>query len=227
MVGKGSRHAGPIAKKKPELQTQHAPNQQAPERDWTFSVTAAVVGALVASAGLLTGIVSPPHNIWISAFGIAAIFVGLSTGLHQYWSRWKLVNATLTVFLILGDAYLAYQWTKDYWASQPPQQAYVSLGRKDGVVAEWITSANPDAPVGITLYFHNSGPVAATNFNAGTMGDWYILPFERLRKSLTLKSHHYFVPLVRSKDRKTGEVQGGIGDTIAPDSVFPIGPWPN
>jgi hypothetical protein len=76
---------------------------------------------------------------------------------------------------------------------QISQGAYVSIGRKDGVIAEFKKSSDPRFNDGLVMYFQNSGHLPA-KFN------WGIEP-----STVPLKPHP-FVPMTRTRNKKTGAI---------------------
>jgi hypothetical protein len=60
------------------------------------------------------------------------------------------------------------------------QQPYITVGRKDGVVAELMESNDATQPVGIILYFQNSGhlPAITTCVSTRTFGTPLMNPFD-------------------------------------------------
>ena len=79
---------------------------------------------------------------------------------------------------------------------QVSQSAYVTLGRKDGVVAEFKNSGDLQARDGVVIYFQNSGHIPA-KFNWG-LTQWFTQP------QAQLPSPTPFVPMSRTRNKKTG-----------------------
>ncbi len=79
------------------------------------------------------------------------------------------------------------------------QQASVTLGRKDGVVAEFRNSGNPKVQDGLVIYFQNSGHMPA-KFNWG-LEQWFTE-----NPVTTLPGTKHFVPMMRTRNKKTGDV---------------------
>lgn len=87
------------------------------------------------------------------------------------------------------------------------QQASVTLGRKDGVLAEFRKSPFRNVQDGLVLYFQNSGHMPAT-IQWG-INEWFLE--EPIRP---LPNPHKFVPMKRTRNKKTGAVSY-VGDTDA------------
>ena len=80
--------------------------------------------------------------------------------------------AIFTIFIFLtGAVYAAFaalQWAAMRTANKlttdalkTSQRAYITIGRKDGVVAELVIPPNPKETAGIVIYFQNSGHLPA------------------------------------------------------------------
>jgi hypothetical protein len=84
------------------------------------------------------------------------------------------VTAVATVAIgILTFAYVNYskrQWQVAQDSLRIGQRAYVTIGKKDGVVADFIIPKDPSQDAEIVLYFHNSGHVPATFAWAPSIG---------------------------------------------------------
>jgi hypothetical protein len=105
------------------------------------------------------------------------------------------------------------------------QQAYITIGRKDGVVAELVQTPNVDDPVGILMYFQNGGHLPA-------QFDWGIFPIPAGPKGADVKPFHAVTlssHITRTRNRKTGSVtqNGGLNE-IGGDALYPafIGTFP-
>lgn len=100
---------------------------------------------------------------------------------------------------------------------QISQGAYVSIGRKDGVIAEFKKSTSPKFSDGLVMYFQNSGHLPAT-FN------WGIEP-----STLPLRPHP-FAPMMRTRNKKTGAISESFSGAavIGGESVqqFTVGDLP-
>ena len=78
-----------------------------------------------------------------------------------------IVIAVLTFFYV---EYSKRQWMVAQDTLRVSQRAYVSIGQKNGVVADFIVPKDPSQDAEIVLYFHNSGHVPATFAWAPTVG---------------------------------------------------------
>jgi hypothetical protein len=99
------------------------------------------------------------------------------------------------------------------------QRAYVTIGRKDGVVGDFVVPKDPSQNAEIVIYFQNSGRLPA-KFAWGTM-----LPFLSSlsgQKSTGITYTHPFKGLQpRRRDKKTGSIgESGESDLIAGDSIY-------
>lgn len=101
---------------------------------------------------------------------------------------------------------------------QISQRAYVAIGRKDGIAAEFDIPNDPAADVGITIYFQNGGHLPA-RFNWGTVAPPILIP-ARPGSSPTFEAKHQFSPMMRVKHPDGGIEQRG-GGVIAGDSLYP------
>jgi hypothetical protein len=101
---------------------------------------------------------------------------------------------------------------------QISQRAYVTIGRKDGVVADFVVPKDPKQNAEIVIYFQNSGHLPA-KFAWGTMIGF--LGEGSKKKSGITYAHPYQGLSFRKRDKKTGsEGQEGESSMIAGDSVF-------
>jgi hypothetical protein len=98
------------------------------------------------------------------------------------------------------------------------QRAVVTIGNKDGVVADFVIPKDPTQNAEIVMYFQNSGHLPAT-FSWGTMAGFL---GEGSKKSSGINYTHPFHGLsYRSRDKKTGSIgTSGESSIIAGDSVF-------
>ncbi|GEM_PF-5286143 len=128
-------------------------------------------------------------------------------------AKWNLFILFLTLLAV--GCYTEFTRESDNQNSQFFQanaRPYVSMGRKDGLVGQFIESADgASKKSGVVLYFHNSGHLPALRFNVdlshsgGATGRFDI--------------HH----MARLRDSKTGEVRlvaglkdiGGESDSAA------------
>lgn len=92
------------------------------------------------------------------------------------------------------------------------QRPYLSLGRKDGTLAEFVEpkSSDPKERIGLKIYLQNGGDAPALTPNVGLLNAIIVgLPAQGL-------GIHTFQHLLRYRD-KDG-VQGGMGASIPPQS---------
>ncbi len=79
------------------------------------------------------------------------------------------------------------------------QQASVTLGRKDGVVAEFRNARNPNVQDGLVLYFQNSGHMPAKL-------KWGINEWLTESPPTLLPGANKFRPMMRTRNKKTGDI---------------------
>lgn len=138
-------------------------------------------------------------------------------------------HGAITAFatLVLGMLtfrYVSYskgQWERMTEANQlaqktfeVSQQASVTLGRKDGVLAEFKKSPFPNIKDGLVIYFQNSGHMPAT-IQWG-INEWFLENPVR-----PLPDPHRFEPMKRTRNKKTGAISfvGGTDGSIGGDAV--------
>lgn len=97
--------------------------QSKPDRHWSLAVTFLVVGGLATIAGQVRPIVDPPHDIWVAAFGVSCVLIGMAAGLHEILRNWGKTIATCAVSLILIVLITTYRWTHDFWLTHSAAQA--------------------------------------------------------------------------------------------------------
>lgn len=141
-----------------------------------------------------------------------------------FWTRFSGVSSIILSFyslivlaLYTGLTYGLLKVGQDSFHAT--QRSYVTIGRKDGVVAEFVMPKDSKDNAGIVMYFQNNGHIPA-KFNWGIGGDIVVIP--PLPDFATVKSPHHFIPMTRTRNRKdgsTGEGQGA-GGTIASDSMY-------
>jgi len=100
------------------------------------------------------------------------------------------------------------------------QRAYITVGRKDGVIADFVVAKNPKEPAEVVIYFQNSGHLPAKFI-------WGLMPGAMLTKGSKKQSSglmiaQNFKPLpFRTRDKKTGSIgEDGGAITIGGDSVL-------
>lgn len=115
--------------------------------------------------------------------------------------------------------YSRRQWQVAQDTLQVGQRAYITVGRKDGTIAEFIPSKDPKQKAELVLYFQNSGRLPAKlNWGASLA-----IPdnFTKDSKPIGLTLIHPFKLMGRARDKKTGSISGQEADaTIAGDSIF-------
>jgi hypothetical protein len=98
------------------------------------------------------------------------------------------------------------------------QGSYVSIGRKDGTVADIIVPKEPGQNAAIVIYFQNSGHLSA-KFAWGTTASYLVTG--STKKSTGINYIHPYKDFYVTRDKKTGaEGQIGASSIIAGDSVF-------
>jgi hypothetical protein len=144
------------------------------------------------------------------------------------------VVATIAI-VVLTFVYVKY--SKRLWQVAQDtlivsQRAYVTIGKKDGVVASFIPSQNPQQNAQLVVYFQNSGHVPA-KIAWGTSGLAFIAGAPGTSQLSGIK--YYGPPFMglpmRTRDKKTGAISehaaqpGQQSAIIAGDSIFvaPIG----
>jgi hypothetical protein len=99
------------------------------------------------------------------------------------------------------------------------QGAYVTVGRKDGVVADFVIPKDPKQNAEIVIYFQNSGHLPA-KFTWGTLLSFGETETNKTHSGVTY-THPYQGGFSRAKDKKTGSISGPKHSAIiAGDSVF-------
>jgi len=100
------------------------------------------------------------------------------------------------------------------------QRSYISIGRKDGVIASFVSSNDPKQKAELVMYFQNSGRLPA-NLAWGTLGMNFLEGAPNGQTSSGITYTHPFKGMSRTKDRKTGTM-GGNGEStiVAGDSIF-------
>jgi len=131
------------------------------------------------------------------------------------------VTALATIVIaVLTYYYATYskkQWQITSDTLQISQRAYVTIGRKDGVIADFIVPKDEKQNAEIVIYFQNTGHLPA-KFAWGTMVPYLV----QTNKPSGITYTHPFTGFpTRTRDKKTG-VKGeqGASSTIPGDSVF-------
>lgn len=135
------------------------------------------------------------------------------------------ITALATVaIVVLTCFYVRYskrQWETMRDTLEVGQRACVTIGRKDGVVAEFVMPKDPKDNAGLVIYFQNSGHMPA-EFNWGPLSTALIPPLPPTQSNPLTFGGRRFVPITRTRNRKgTGEgVTKSAGSTIAADSLY-------
>lgn len=102
------------------------------------------------------------------------------------------------------------------------EQPYVSLGRKDGKIAEFIEPKTRDDPAGMRIYVQNGGDSPALNPNIGIFNAFLLKAADK-----NVPDTHPFqqnLPrfewMVRYRDAQGGIGGNGSGESIPPQSNF-------
>jgi hypothetical protein len=100
------------------------------------------------------------------------------------------------------------------------QGAYVTIGRKDGVVAEMVVPKDKSKDAEIVLYFQNSGHVPA-QFAWGTQLNFLTQGSKQKSSGIRYVDPYIGFP-AKYRDKKTGEIHSDKGEsfTISGDSIF-------
>lgn len=104
------------------------------------------------------------------------------------------------------------------------QRSYVTIGRKDGVVANFVPSKNAEQDAALVIYFQNSGHVPA-KLAWGTWGTGFVSG-PSAEQSSGIRYTHPFIGISRTRDKKTGTIgESGENVLVAGGSTFmaPIG----
>jgi hypothetical protein len=147
---------------------------------------------------------------------------------RAFLMRWKIVMefaGALFLLIYTVVTYYTLQTIKEgnrltMESLQLSQRAYVTLGRKDGTVADFVIPKEPSQNAEIVIYFQNSGHLPA-KFAWGTMAGFLAAGSNKQATGI-IYTHPYKGLPNRTRDKKTGAVgEGGAADAIiAGDSVF-------
>ncbi|MGD0663695.1 MAG: hypothetical protein ABSD38_37130 [Syntrophorhabdales bacterium] len=107
------------------------------------------------------------------------------------------------------------------------QQSYVTIGRQDGTVAEIVWPKEPEGNAGVVVYFQNTGHLPA-KFNWGNDSPMIaVLPADPsiVKEPMGAKwsefpTDHFFQPMWRAKNRKTGAISYSGSVTIGGNSTY-------
>ncbi len=140
----------------------------------------------------------------ILAFGAAAIYAGFA---HQS---------------VIQQAKANHLAAQNFELSQRP---YLSLGRKDGTVAEFTVpnDLTVNQPIGLKLYFQNGGLSPALAVNIGLLFPPQILVSAGANPTLKQPfqpQHRGFNFVLRSRDKNGGMNYSAGGISIAPQSEY-------
>lgn len=153
---------------------------------------------------------------------IIAVWAGIRWLLKLFDSHSSSVSALATV-AIVGLTYVYVEYSKKQWeiaqdTLQLSQRAYVTLGKKDGVIADFVVPKDPNQNAEVVIYFQNSGHLPA-KFAWGTVVP--LLTKDSKNRSTGINYTHPYQGFSRMKDRKTGSVtEQGESSQIAGDSVL-------
>jgi hypothetical protein len=131
--------------------------------------------------------------------------------------------SALATVAIVALTYVYVEYSKKQWeiaknTLQLSQRAYVTLGKKDGAIADFVIPKDPNQNAEIVIYFQNSGHLPA-EFAWGTVVPFLAEGGEK--KSTGITYTHPYQGFSRIKDRKTGSVtEQGESSQIAGDSVL-------
>jgi hypothetical protein len=104
---------------------------------------------------------------------------------------------------------------------QISQRAYITIGRKDGVIADFVIPKDPNQDAEIVLFFQNTGRIPA-KLAWGTFGDHGLLVQGSVGHSGITYTHGFKGLPIPSRD-KSGKITGWVGGeaaVVAGDSVF-------
>jgi hypothetical protein len=136
------------------------------------------------------------HNGTVTALATVAI-VGLTYAtVHVSTKQWKVAQDTLRL----------------------SQRAYVTVGRKDGVIAEMIKPTSGSDDANIVIYFQNSGHSAA-KLAWGMLGGTYLGGGSKGNSNFVF-THRYIGLRPRTRDKNGGMSQPGETSIIAGDSIL-------
>jgi hypothetical protein len=128
------------------------------------------------------------------------------------------IAAATVIYAIISNSTLTEIKTQGQFAQESlsiSQRAYVTIGRKDGVVADFVIPKDPNQNAEVVVYFQNSGHVPA-KFTWGTIAS--LMPSSNKPTGITYT--HPYGAFSRIRDRKTGGVtEQGESTEIAGDSV--------
>jgi hypothetical protein len=102
------------------------------------------------------------------------------------------------------------------------QRAYITLGRKDGVVAEFLKPSDPNSASAIVVYFQNSGHLPA-HINWGATPETDLMAkMPETSPFFGIASYHHFTPIQRIRGRQNNVLgyDFGIGTVIGSDSLY-------
>jgi hypothetical protein len=139
------------------------------------------------------------------------------------WLNWITVGAAAVglfgLFYLygqLGEMRVANKITRD--SLNVSQRAWVTPGRKDGTVAEFIVPKDPKQNAELILYFQNSGHIPATL--AWGTGIFPTMIAGGQTSGITYEPHP-FKGIIRMKNRKQGNIsEPGETASVAGDSIF-------
>jgi hypothetical protein len=138
---------------------------------------------------------------------LATVVIAALTGIYVHYSRaqWRVMTESNTLTRKVLNV---------------TQQAYITIGRKDGAVAELVPPTTDKEKVGIIGYFQNSGHLPA-QFNWGSRTEW-VITSQQLQQPGTAFVYpiHHFEAMWAGANRKTGAPSASGTVTIAGDSLY-------
>lgn len=152
------------------------------------------------------------RNIWLRVQRIFTWFQDKSNPIIAF--------GTVVLGVIgVGGLVLTYETLREVGEEfRVSQRAYVTLGRKDGTIAEFVVPKDIKADAGIVVYFQNSGHLPA-KFNWGVPDLFNNLTVPANSVIQFIHSPHNFGPMYRTRNKKTGSLsEVGAGDSIGGES---------
>jgi hypothetical protein len=132
------------------------------------------------------------------------------------------IEAIGICFLVIYTAVTIFLWCESRKANRiaqsafsVSQRAYVTIGRNDGVVADFIVPSDPSKNAEMVNYFQNTGHIPA-KFGWGVMSG-----FTSSKDSGIAFSHRWTAPFGRTFDKKQKAIsETGDSTIIASNSIY-------
>ncbi|MGC2494313.1 hypothetical protein [Candidatus Binatus sp.] len=125
----------------------------------------------------------------------------------RFWIEIFALGAVVVYTCIM---YTSNELTRqNFEASERP---YISLGRADGVMAEFAESKDPNGKAGLKIYIKNAGRLPALHVSPSVTA--LTIP------PITPATHYGPAAFVRSRNKTDGSYQELGGDTVAGDSTY-------